>query len=118
MKELSLNILDIAQNSITARATVIKITIDETPQTLSVSVEDNGCGMSAEMVRSVTDPFCTTRKTRKVGLGIPFLKMEAERTGGSFSISSRSEAEYPDCHGTVTSAVFIKNHLDFTLCVF
>ena len=70
--------------------------------------------MSAEMVKNVTDPFCTTRKTRKVGLGIPFLKMQAEMTGGSFSISSKSEAEFPDDHGTITTAMFYKDHIDFT----
>lgn len=114
MKELSLNILDIAQNSITARSTLIYISIVEQGEKLTVTIKDNGCGMSAEMVRNVTDPFCTTRKTRKVGLGIPFLKMEAEMTGGSFSISSKSESEYPLDHGTVTTAEFYKNHIDFT----
>lgn len=114
MKELSLNILDIVQNSITARSSLIKIEIDENAEDLILTITDNGCGMSAEMVKNVSDPFCTTRKTRKVGLGIPFLKMQAEMTGGSFRISSKSEKEYPTDHGTVTYAAFKKNHLDFT----
>ncbi len=114
MKELSLNILDIAQNSITARATLIFIEIDEDGENLAFSISDNGCGMSKEMVKNVSDPFCTTRKTRKVGLGIPFLKMQAEMTGGSFSIVSKSELDYPLEHGTITKAAFKKNHLDFT----
>ncbi len=113
MKELSLNVLDIAENSVTARSTLINIDILESDETLTLTIRDDGCGMSKEMVESVTDPFCTTRKTRKVGLGIPFLKMEAEMTGGSFSIESKSESEYPDDHGTVTSATFYKNHIDF-----
>ena len=114
MKELSLNILDIAQNSITARSTLITIELTESASTLTLTISDNGCGMSSEMVRTVTDPFCTTRKTRRVGLGIPFLKMQAEMTSGSFSISSKSELEFPDDHGTVTQASFYKDHIDFT----
>lgn len=114
MKELSLNILDIAQNSIRAGASLIKITLAEDNDTLKITIEDNGCGMSEEMVRSVTDPFCTTRKTRKVGLGIPFFKEEAEQTGGRFLITSKSEREYLDSHGTIAEAEFNKNHIDFT----
>ena len=114
MKELSLNILDIAQNSITARASLIRIDLDETPDTLTIRITDNGCGMSREMVFSVTDPFCTTRKTRKVGLGIPFYKLAAEQTGGSLSIESKPEAEYPSDHGTVVTAVFKTDSIDFT----
>lgn len=75
MKELSLNILDIAMNSVKAEATRIDIEIRETEDELEFSVSDNGYGMSEEMIRRVTDPFCTTRTTRKVGLGIPFLRM-------------------------------------------
>lgn len=114
MKELSLNILDIAQNSVTAGATVIRITLTETASELEISVADDGCGMSDEMAASVADPFCTTRKTRKVGLGIPFFKMEAEQTGGSFSIKSRKKELYPEDHGTETKAVFNKDSIDFT----
>ncbi len=111
MKELSLNILDIAMNSVKAKAENIGIFIDETDETLCITISDDGCGMSEEMVRSVTDPFCTTRTTRKVGMGIPLLKLAAEQTGGEFSIKS---SDKPDDHGTVTSAVFYKNHIDFT----
>ena len=106
MKELSLNILDIAQNSITARSTLIKIDLVETPDTLLITVSDNGCGMSKEMVENVTSPFTTSRTTRKVGLGIPLFKMAAEQTGGHLTITSKSEKDYPDDHGTVTSALF------------
>lgn len=114
MKELSLNILDIAQNSVTARSTLIKIDLVETSDTLLITVSDNGCGMSKEMVENVTSPFTTSRTTRKVGLGIPLFKMAAEQTGGHLTITSKSEKEYPDDHGTVTSALFYKNHLDYT----
>ena len=114
MKELSLNILDIAQNSVKARAKNIKISIVETTETLSVAIEDDGCGMTDEILRNVTDPFCTTRTTRKVGLGIPLLKLQAEQTGGSMEITSKHEDKHPDDHGTKTSAVFNKNHIDMS----
>lgn len=114
MKELSLNILDIAQNSVKAGANRIDISIEETDSTLTFFVKDNGCGMTDEFLKSVTDPFCTTRTTRKVGLGIPLLKLAAEQTGGKFEIESRHISEFPDSHGTKTSALFNKNHMDFT----
>ena len=114
MKELSLNILDIAQNSVTAKSTLIRIDLAETDETLKITISDNGCGMSKEMVENVTSPFTTSRTTRKVGLGIPLFKMAAEQTGGYLTITSKSEKDFPDDHGTVTSALFYKNHLDYT----
>ncbi len=114
MKEISLNILDIAKNSTKAGATLVKILIDETEDTLTLTIEDDGCGMSEETVKSVIDPFYTTRTTRKVGLGIPLLKLSCEQTGGSFSIESKDKDAYPENHGTKTTAVFNKSHIDFT----
>ena len=114
MKELSLNVLDIAMNSVKARASLVKIEIDETEETLSITISDDGCGMKKDFLESVTNPFCTTRTTRKVGMGIPLLKLQAEQTGGNFSIVSRHESEYPDSHGTETAALFYKNHIDMT----
>lgn len=114
MKEISLNILDVAKNSVKAGASLTQITIDETSQTLVLTIEDNGCGMSEEMVKNVTDPFCTTRTTRKVGLGIPLLKLSAEQTGGSFEITSKAQDLFPTDHGTKARAVFDKTHIDFT----
>ena len=114
MKEHSLNILDIAQNSITAGAKLTEITIRETEDEMVISVSDNGCGMSKELLASVSDPFCTTRKTRKVGLGIPLFRLAAEQTGGHLEITSVSEKDDPVHHGTVTTAYFFKKHLDFT----
>ena len=111
MKELSLNILDIAQNSVKANASLIGISIDETDDVLSFKITDNGKGMTADFLSRVTDPFTTTRTTRKVGLGLPFLKMEAEMTGGSFSIKSKSETEYKE-HGTEVFASFNKKSID------
>ena len=114
MKELSLNVLDIAMNSVKARASLVKIEILEDTETLSIIISDNGCGMKKDFLKGVTNPFCTTRTTRKVGMGIPLLKLQAEQTGGSFSITSRHESEYPDSHGTKTEALFYKNHIDMT----
>lgn len=114
MKELSLNILDIAENSVKAGATLTEISIEENGEILALTVADNGCGMSEEVLRSVTDPFYTTRTTRKVGMGIPLLKLEAELTGGGLEISSKHISEYPSEHGTRVRAVFYKNHIDFT----
>ncbi len=114
MKELSLNILDISQNSVKAKASVITIKLDETAETLFLSIEDNGCGMTAEQVSNVMNPFFTTRTTRNVGLGVPLLKLAAEQTGGEITIKSVSETDDAENHGTVITAKFFKNHLDFT----
>ena len=111
MKEISLNILDIAMNSVKAKASEIEISIEENDETFALAVKDDGCGMSPEMIQNVTDPFYTTRTTRKVGMGIPLLKLAAEQTGGTFEIVS---SDRPEDHGTKTSAVFNKNHIDFT----
>ena len=110
MKEISLNILDIAENSVKARATLTEITVNETDDTLTLKIS----GMTAETLKSVTNPFYTTRTTRKVGMGLPLLKMEAEQTGGTFCISSKAESEYPEDHGTEVTAVFNKKHIDYT----
>jgi signal transduction histidine kinase len=88
MKELSLNILDVAKNSVTAGASRVEITVEETPEKLTIVIGDNGCGMTPEFVARVTDPFTTTRTTRKVGLGLPLMKMEAQMSGGDLSIES------------------------------
>ena len=90
MQEISLNILDIAQNSIRANATLIEIIIEENPETdlFAFTIKDNGCGMDAEMVKTVSDPFVTTRTTRKVGLGISLLKSAAQQTGGDIKLES------------------------------
>ena len=114
MKEISLNILDITENSLKANATLVTITLTETDSTLNITIGDNGCGMTDEILRSVSDPFYTTRTTRKVGLGIPLLKMAAEQTGGHIEITSRTREDHPDSHGTEISAHFYKSHLDFT----
>lgn len=114
MKELSLNILDIAQNSIKAGADTISVILTETQDTLTICITDNGCGMKPDFLESVTNPFTTTRTTRKVGLGIPLFKLAAEQTDGSLTITSKHESDFPVDHGTVVTAVFRTQHMDFT----
>ena len=112
MDELSLYVLDITMNSVRAEATKIDIELIEEGEWLTFTVRDNGCGMTEEQVARLSDPFFTTRKTRRVGLGIPFLKMLAEMTGGSVEIKSVHQSVSDD-HGTQTRARFGKNHIDF-----
>lgn len=90
MRELADNIMDIAQNSISAGASLVEIEISVSHEKDSIGFvfRDNGCGMSPEMVKSVAEPFTTTRKTRKVGLGLPLLSQTAMMTGGDFGIQS------------------------------
>ena len=114
MKELSLNVLDITENSVKAGAGLVSITISENDNELIITVTDDGCGMSEDILRSVENPFYTTRTTRSVGLGIPLLKMAAEQTGGGIRLESKTKDEHPDSHGTTISAKFIKGHIDFT----
>ena len=108
MEELSLNILDIAQNSIAANANLIKIGVEEDDggDALRISVEDNGKGMSEEFLKIVEDPFITTRTTRSIGLGISFLKEAAEMTGGSLTLTSKLG------EGTTVAALLKKSHID------
>ena len=110
MRELSLNVLDIAQNSISAGASLIEIEIAEDTQKneMIIGIYDNGRGMTPEQVQNVQDPFFTTRTTRKVGMGIPLFKLAAEQTGGSLSIESEVGA------GTRVTARFKTDSIDFT----
>ncbi len=108
LPEISLNILDIAQNSIRAEASLIEISVlaDREADTLTVVINDNGCGMTAEQIAQVEDPFFTTRSTRKIGLGVPFFRMAALITGGTFEITSEVQV------GTKVKAVFVLSHID------
>lgn len=110
MRELSLNVLDIAQNSIKAGADKIEIEIIENSSAhdLFIGIYDNGKGMSKSQLNSVLDPFYTTRTTRKVGMGLPLFKFAAEMTGGKFEIESHAGS------GTLVKAYFKTNHIDFT----
>ena len=91
MKQLSLYILDIAQNSLKAGAKNVKIEldIDHSKDLLTVIVDDDGCGMEKEFLQKVFDPFTTTRKERKVGLGLSLFKELAQQCGGDAKIESK-----------------------------
>ena len=90
MRELSLHILDLAQNCVAAGAKNIYLTVNEDDGGFFViTVADDGRGMSEDLVRKVRDPFITSRKTRKVGMGIPFMDMVAQQCGGHVDIKSR-----------------------------
>ncbi len=108
MKEISLNILDVVGNSVKAKAKRIDIILTESQKrdVLELTILDDGCGMESEFLERVTDPFTTTRTTRKVGLGLPLLKMAAEGCDGSFSITSKVG------EGTRVFASFRLSHLD------
>ncbi len=108
MKELALNILDIVQNSIGAKADQEEIFIEESrlENSMRIVISDNGSGMRSEILKDVTDPFITSRTTRKVGLGLPFLKQHAEMAGGRLKIESHVGV------GTNVEAAFILNHID------
>ena len=112
MDELSLYVLDIVMNSVRAGAEHIEISIIEEGEWLTFTVKDDGCGMTEEQLKKLSDPFFTTRKTRKVGLGVPFLRMLAEMTGGSVEIKSVHESVSGD-HGTELVARFGRHHIDF-----
>lgn len=103
-----MNILDVAENSTRAKASLVTITVDadHTSDHLTVVIADDGCGMTAEQLSQVTDPFFTSRTTRKVGLGVPFFKLAAESTGGTFTITSEPGV------GTTVTAVFGLSHID------
>lgn len=108
LEDLSATVLDIAENSTRAGAKDITVTIniDEAKDLLTFSVQDNGCGMTPEFVAKVTDPFVTTRKTRRVGMGLPFLRQSAELCGGGLVIDSKVG------RGTLVTATFQNSCVD------
>ena len=108
MEDISLHILDIAENSISAGATVIKIRIieDASKDIFTVEIEDNGRGIPADIIEKVLDPFYTTRTTRKVGFGLSLLAQSAKEAGGDIHIKTR------DNTGTTITAYFKHSHID------
>ena len=131
MTELSLHVLDVAENSTKAGASLVTISVDiqSTNDNIIISIIDDGCGMTAEQVAKVTDPFYTTRKTRKVGLGISFFRLAAQQTGGDLTVESElgkgtrvtawftlghiDLAPVGDLEGTITSLVQCNPDIDF-----
>lgn len=107
MKEIALHLLDIVQNSVKANASHVDIGfILDADGVLTMSVKDDGCGMTPEFVQRVSSPFVTTRTTRKVGLGIPLLMQNAMQSGGKVDIESEPGK------GTVISAAFHTSSID------
>ena len=108
MRELSLHILDIIQNSLEAGATRIQLSIVEDLKSdlLTIKVEDNGRGMDAQLLARVLDPFFTTRTSRRVGLGLPLLAAAAQRCNGDLRIESQPGK------GTTVTATFQHSHID------
>ncbi len=106
MRELALNILDIVENSVKAEAQNVLIEVIAQDNLLTIVIKDDGNGMDKEFVDRVTDPFTTTRTTRKVGMGIPLFKMSAEMAGGEFGIFSEKGV------GTTVKATFVLDHID------
>lgn len=108
MQEIAMNILDIAYNSIKAKANLIEIIIHDSSKLniINIQIIDNGKGMDEQTVKNVTNPFYTTRTTRKVGLGVPMFKENIEATGGTFKIESEVGK------GTIVTGEFVKDHLD------
>lgn len=108
MNDISLHIIDIIQNSLSAGASRIEVTIEENilKNRLVVSISDNGKGMTKEQVNRLDDPFFTSRTTRRVGMGIPLFRQSAEQSGGSLEVTSEPGA------GTTVNATFLNDHLD------
>lgn len=108
LEDLSAHVLDIAENSTRAGATEVDIMVEEDSEKdiLLFSVKDNGSGMSEDFVAKVTDPFTTTRTTRRVGMGLPFLRQSAELCGGGLVIDSHLG------EGTTITATFSLSSVD------
>jgi anti-sigma regulatory factor (Ser/Thr protein kinase) len=108
MRELSLHILDIAENGIRAGADLLRIRVEESSAAdrLTLSVEDNGRGIPEEKIRQIDNPFVTSRKTRRVGLGLSLLAAAARRCQGDICVEANSEK------GTCVTATFRRSHID------
>lgn len=108
MEDLSLHILDLAENSIEAGASKIEIIIRENTKTdwLTIEIIDNGKGMSPEVLKRALDPFFTTKTVRRVGLGLSLFKDAAQEAGGDLTIQSKVG------QGTKLKATFQLSHID------
>jgi hypothetical protein len=108
LDELALHVLDIVENSAAAGATRIAIAVDENMARnfLGIRIKDNGRGMNRKQIRMALDPFYTTKKVRRIGLGLSMLAQAAQAAGGRIDIVSRRGL------GTTVSARFIYDHID------
>jgi anti-sigma regulatory factor (Ser/Thr protein kinase) len=108
MKEIALHIMDIAENCVAAGADRVNVSVkdEENANLLKIRIEDNGRGMSKEELLRVSDPFYTSRTTRRVGMGVPLFRQHAEMAGGDLKIQSKQGT------GTTMEATFGLNHPD------
>lgn len=108
MQDFAMILLDVANNSLSAKADTITIVLKESAKEdrLTLSIEDNGCGMDEEALKRAADPFYTTRTTRRIGLGLAFFKGLAEQCGGSFALESKPN------QGTRVAATVQRSHWD------
>ncbi len=108
MRDISMHILDIIGNSVRAKASLIEVSVIENTKedSLVLRVKDDGCGMDEKTIQNALDPFFTSRKTRKVGLGIPLLQQNAQMSDGELVIKSQLG------EGTLVEAVFSRSHID------
>lgn len=108
MRELSLHITDIIENSLSAGATLVEVEVNEDTvnDILKMKVTDNGCGIKPDLLKSIKDPFVTTRSTRKVGLGISLLEAACLRCDGRLDITSKTGS------GTTVCASMKYSHID------
>ncbi|MCK4356222.1 sensor histidine kinase, partial [Candidatus Bipolaricaulota bacterium] len=108
MEDLSLHILDIMENSVDAQARRIEVRIDEDPDRdlLTLEIIDDGKGMDAETLEKAMNPFFSTRKTRRFGLGLSMISESAKATGGELTVESSPGK------GTRVRATFLRNHID------
>lgn len=108
MKDLALHIMDISQNALRARASLVEISLEEDiiSDCLRILIKDNGKGIPAEMLPSVTDPYTTSRTSRKVGMGLPLLRQNVEQCNGSLLVESE------EGKGTTVCATFKASHID------
>jgi len=108
MKDLALHIMDITQNSVRAGASEIKVSVEESVlrNIIVITITDNGSGMSEDVLKKATDPFYTSRTTRKVGMGLPLFKMNAEMSGGGLTVTSAPGK------GTTVVGTFRNDHID------
>ncbi|MBU1093456.1 MAG: ATP-binding protein [Firmicutes bacterium] len=105
MDDLALYLLDLIQNSIAVKSPIIECSITEGDM-MSIIIKDNGIGMTKETLEKAISPFYTTRSTRKIGLGLPYIKMLAEQTEGQFEIHSEYQV------GTELKIILNYHHLD------
>ncbi|MCJ7596014.1 MAG: ATP-binding protein [Desulfobacterales bacterium] len=108
MRELSLHIMDIVENGLSAGADLIQVSVaeDRKEKRLRIAVKDNGRGIPQDLLQRVLSPFYTTRTTRRVGLGLSLFREAARRCEGEFHLASK-EGE-----GTEALATFRLDHID------